>query len=390
MVFLCSPGIVTAENGGYAVIDTAHISNVRKLLADGNKLYRLHFKNLVKNANKLLDAIPLSVMDKVQIPPSGDKHDFMSMAAYWWANPEIPNDSYIRKDGERNPEAELVTDNKKLEKTIKSFFSLSLAYVYTGEEKYAEKALQLADVWFINPETKMNPNLNFAQSIKNKNDGRGSGIIDSRVLIYFTDGLRLLEKSTSLNSMRKSALNQWLTDYFIWLCESKHGQKEAQAENNHGTWYLAQCAAIGSYIGRHAETKQMLMQITARIEAQVDTGGKQPFELIRTTSFHYSHFNLLALGIIINEALNYDLSYTDFSTAGGHGYKRAVEFLYPYCAKEKEWTYPQISTPRYSSPIRAYLLAGKLLNDKKYFKLAQSLDVDNLKDAEELLYITGY
>ena len=56
---------------------------------------------------------PPSVMDKGVTPPSGDKHDYMSQAPYWWPDPTKPDGSpYIRKDGERNPEIDKITDHE--------------------------------------------------------------------------------------------------------------------------------------------------------------------------------------------------------------------------------------------------------------------------------------
>ena len=40
-----------------------------------------------------------------QLPPSGDKHDYMSVGPYWWPDPSKPDGlPYIRRDGEVNPE----------------------------------------------------------------------------------------------------------------------------------------------------------------------------------------------------------------------------------------------------------------------------------------------
>ena len=44
---------------------------------------------------------PWSVMDKQHVPPSGDKHDYMSLGPYWWPDPDKPDGlPYIRRDGE--------------------------------------------------------------------------------------------------------------------------------------------------------------------------------------------------------------------------------------------------------------------------------------------------
>src|SRR6202165_907703 len=56
-------------------------------------------------ADRAMKAGPFSVMDKGTVPPSGDKHDYMSQAPYFWPDPKKANGlPYVRRDGERNPE----------------------------------------------------------------------------------------------------------------------------------------------------------------------------------------------------------------------------------------------------------------------------------------------
>src|SRR5262245_25007973 len=45
------------------------------------------YKQLIKDADKALQFGPVSVMEKKNMPPSGDKHDYMSLAPYHWPDP---------------------------------------------------------------------------------------------------------------------------------------------------------------------------------------------------------------------------------------------------------------------------------------------------------------
>src|SRR5215831_17811958 len=59
---------------------------------------------LIKAADRALEQKPLSVVDKKKVPPSGDKHDYLSQAPYWWPDPSKPDGlPYIRRDGETIP-----------------------------------------------------------------------------------------------------------------------------------------------------------------------------------------------------------------------------------------------------------------------------------------------
>ena len=63
-----------------------------------------------------------SVTDKTLSPPSGNKHDYMSLAPYWWPNPNTANGlPYIRRDGVVNPER----DRASIESGSTAWFTAS-------------------------------------------------------------------------------------------------------------------------------------------------------------------------------------------------------------------------------------------------------------------------
>ena len=108
------------------------------------------FNELISIANHFLNIKPVSVMDKSQIPPSGDKHDYTSRGPYWWPNPDTKDGlPYIRKDGERNPAINKFNDHSNESKITNAVQILSLAYYITKDSKYANKASRLIHVWFL-------------------------------------------------------------------------------------------------------------------------------------------------------------------------------------------------------------------------------------------------
>src|SRR4051794_20046180 len=146
--------------------------------AAGDKTVVRIVKDICKDADKLLAMEPLSVTQKEPTPPSGDKHDYMSLSPYWWPDPAKPDGKpYIRHDGKVNPErAKYDLDN--LETTSDAIGKLALAYYFSGDEKYANEASQLIKVWFLDPATRMNPNIKFGQFVPGvPTEDRSSGVI---------------------------------------------------------------------------------------------------------------------------------------------------------------------------------------------------------------------
>ena len=147
-------------------LDLVQLEQLRNLYLQNNSQSQIHLNNFLALAEKLLEAKPLSVMDKSVIPPSGDKHDFMSIGPYWWPDSNKPDGlPYIRRDGERNPEYQNITDESFLTRTIGVVDTLAISFYITRDLRFAQKAAELIRVWFLNDETKMNPNMKHAQYI---------------------------------------------------------------------------------------------------------------------------------------------------------------------------------------------------------------------------------
>lgn len=88
---------------------------------------------LTREADRALISAPRSVVRKEIAPPSGDRHDYMSLAPYWWPNPNTQDGlPYVRRDGKINPERNSIADRQNLENTVALVKTLALAYYFTA------------------------------------------------------------------------------------------------------------------------------------------------------------------------------------------------------------------------------------------------------------------
>src|SRR5204862_2948019 len=247
-----------------------------------------------REAQHALGEGPFSNVNKSVSPPSGDKHDYMTQAPYFWPDPNSPNGlPYIRRDGERNPEINKITDHHSLDQLESSVETLALAYYFKGEEAYAAKAVQLLRAFFIDPATRMNPNLEYAQFIPGVNTGRGIGLIETRGLTRVVAAIGLLAGSRALSGEDDRGLRDWYGKFLQWMLDSKNGREESAAKNNHGTYYDVQVASYAMFVGRIDLAKQVLETAKAkRIAAQIEPDGRQPLQLASTKAWSYSNGNL--------------------------------------------------------------------------------------------------
>lgn len=314
---------------------------------------------LIKDADKAMTQGPWSVIDKTKTPPSGDKHDYMSIAPYFWPDPAKADGlPYINRDGEVNPErATGAYDRVRLGDMASAVQALSLAYYFTGQQRYADHAAVVLRAWFLDPATRMNPNLNFAQGIAGKTPGRSFGIIDTAELLPVVDSITLLQPSGALSAADTANLRQWFGDLTTWLATSDAGHTEHDAKNNHAIWFDLQFSDYALFSGK---TDLASADITAfadkRIAPQFTADGSLPQELARTRSFHYSTWTMQAVYDIarLGECVGIDL--WAYQSPDGKSLRKNTDFLATYAGHEDQWKWKEIDMSKqdlYDALIRA-------------------------------------
>ncbi|CAH0528814.1 alginate lyase family protein [Vibrio hippocampi] len=346
------------------------------------------FDALLAKANKALGSEIDPVTNKTLLPASGDKHDYFSFGPYWWPNPDTKDGlPYVRRDGEYNMATKsAATDKQRFIRFSKDVTDLGLAYYFTDNPVYAEKAIAQLNAWLVDPATRMNPNLNHAQAIPGIVDGRGIGIIDSRLLIPVLDSINILKDK--LETSQYDAIVSWFSDFNEWLLTSNHGFEEDNWHNNHGTWYDAQVAAFAIFVGDNDIAKKRL-RITQmrRIGSQFDMNGRQHGELERTRPWHYSNFNLEAYNHLghFGDKLGVDVWQYEIDK---HSLKKGYKYIAEYANKPNEWEYKELKGFDGSKAYVNLLYAKKAYEEAVFNDALSDLvkEKENSKKVANLLF----
>ncbi len=351
-------------------------------------------EELREKADKALQEGPFSVTFKKKKPPSGDKHDYMSIGPYWWPDPDTPDGlPYIKRDGEVNPDYGNVAhcDIGGLKNMANAVRTLALAVYYIGHETYGKHAVHLLQKWFIDPGTRMNPHLQYGQAIPGINEGRGIGIVETSCLVGVVDAIELLNNYGLLTEGDYHALRSWFADYLDWLKTSSHGNQEQREINNHATGYDKQVISFALFTDQPDLALRQIQDWTMkRIDSQISADGSQPWEMVRTISLGYSSGNSLNFFHLARLAEHIGLDLWNYRTDSGRCVKQTLDFLLPYLTGEAEWPHKQIK------PVDAVGKLGELLplairayDEPLYWRLYQSIEPD-LHDHESQLVFPGF
>jgi len=380
-------GRVTAQSPKVLIMDAGRLAEVKKKWGQKDATILRLTDSLQKQADGYLKMKPVSVMDKQFIPVSGNKHDYMSQAPYFWYDSTKPNGlPYMRKDGVRNPEIYKITDRTYLGNLENSTRTLSLAWYITGDEKYAAKSAELLKTWFLDESTKMNPHLEYGQAVPGVNTGRGIGLIETVALMGIADAASLLHGSTSWTAADHSSLQKWYSQFLNWMLTSKNGNDEHAAKNNHGTWYYAQVIHFSLFTDDTDKAKQLAQESKNRLDSQLTSEGKQPLELDRTNGLGYSTMNLRGWFTVATLAEKIGVDLWSYKTSKSTDLRTAFEWMLPYALGEKKWEYQQISKYNKNEMYPLLLQAALAFKDQKYFTTAKALTTGTTNVMADLLY----
>jgi Alginate lyase len=301
-----------------------------------------------------------------------DPHDYYSDASYYWPNPDNPSGPYILRDGHLNPDR-FSANRNALTAMCDTVFALGTAAYLFDDMRYAQRAARVVNTWFVNPRTRMNPNLVFAGAIRGLNNGRPAGILEGRIFIRAIQGLEFLARTGYWDAKDQEAVRRWFQDYLQWLTQSSYGMEVKASGNNQASWWTAQVAAVATFVENDAVTKMAFNYYRDRIfPRQIAPDGSAPREEARVSAW-YSVFNLEAFTLVCRIAQVQGTDLWSVRTKNGSDLASVIDHLKPDLSDPRKWSREQ-AMDLDTDALYFLAFAGMGMKKPEYIALYQKLE----------------
>lgn len=316
---------------------------------------------VLERASEYSDFKPITVSASICERSAGGKNDFYSEGDYWWPDPKNPNGPYIRKDGMTNPE-NFTAHREAMIRFSQISGALASAYLVTKDNKYAKQLLPHLRAWFLNSDTKMNPNLLYGQAIMGRVTGRGIGIIDTIHLLEVAKAVLAIADANVLSELELMGIKNWFSQYLDWITTHPYGIAERDNGNNHSVCWALQVAVFSELTGNEEQAQYAAnMYKKLLLPEQMAKDGSFPKELKRTKPYGYSLFNLDVMTTLCQVLSSPADNLFAFTTDDGRGIQKGLSFLFPYVEDKTTWPYEQDVVYWDEWPVRhPFLLFGGL------------------------------
>lgn len=348
-------------------------------------------QGIIKYADQCLSQPYVVVTEKTK-SFCDDYHYYSSIGIYWWPDENSQTGMpYINKDGVLNPEyaeydyLRLITLSKRLK-------YLSLAFFFTRDMRYYDYYVGQVEAWFVNKETLMYPNFEYAQVIpgRNNNKGRGAGLTEAVEFNTIIESFRLINSCRRIKRPLKKEIIQWFRDFSDWMANSETGKSCSNANDNTAICYDVILLNM-SIFSENKERSQMLIRDfkSRRIDSQIDTDGRYTAELKRTKAYYYS---IKSLSHIVDFSLLAE-------SLGYHVYRdnkkiidKSVDYLYQFVSNREEFGYNQISDWEGCEQFLILQIDRLSTFSTLFERLFESPDIKNngLRSIQRLQYLLQY
>lgn len=348
-----------------------HRSDAFNLVADTDR------HRILAAGSRYLSQSPLTITAFPTNRSAGGLNDYYSQADYFWPNPNDPNGPYINRDGQSNPDN--FNEHRKVMVALSiQMPALTAAWILTEDHRYAKLACDHLRAWFITPETRMNPNLQFAQAVQGVSTGRSYGIIDTLHLVEVARAASFLMPNL-LGAQESFAVRAWFSSYLAWLSTSDHGIQERDTKNNHAICWALQAAEFAGFVGNDSARSEVYRRYRdVLLPDQLELDGSFPREIARTKPYSYSIFNFDVMAGLCQSLKGLTRDPPSFQLPDGRGLCKAAGFIYPYLKDKNAWKWAHDIEHFDALPVRSpgLLFSGIACHEQKFIDLWKTLNPD--------------
>ncbi len=328
-MYSCAPRETYTAIHPNLYLSQPEIEDLKVNIASGQEPWKSAYSDFIAKADKELSLQPGSVTD------DGGGHVWKTDAPY------ITDGVY---DPNANRQDYLLAD-----KICDAILDLGLAYQLTGESKYADKAIKLTEVWFLDKSTALKA-------------GTGSG---NEIEMWITlpaafYGIDLLWNYPGFPESDKQALQSWAQT-------SANRLRKLQRKNNWENWRLVYLMTL-AHTANDKDTMDYAIDTWKSIsEDQINEKGLMARELGRTTSLNYSIFAVNAMTEGAEIARHYGVDLYDYRNSHNQGLETVFDAYVPYLLDPTTWPYEQIR-PYDQTGVFVYELAYSRYGHKETYK----------------------
>jgi Alginate lyase len=338
---------------------------------------RIDRARILQAAAQYVDLPPHTITSYPSPRSPGGSHDYFSQADYFWPNPADPGGKYVNRDGQSNPDN--FNDHRKAMIALSiQMPALTASWLLTRDSRYGKHAADHLRAWFITPDTRMNPNLEYSQGVHGVSTGRSYGIIDTLHLVEVARAASILAPKM-LTSTEQESLQAWFREYLRWMKTSEKGIAERKTINNHAVCWALQAAEFARLVGDEDTRNEVRTQYKDLFTPdQMAPNGSFPKELARTKPYSYSIFNFDIMAMLCQSLQGDGDDLFAFALPDGRGICKGAAFLYPYLQDKMTWPYKKDVEHFASLPVRSpgLVFTGLACHHDDYLRLWTHLNPD--------------
>ncbi len=353
-------------------------STLSSLLHDHPQVIAAERDQAIRLADRAMKKSPVHITDTTPPELQCVSGDYYSNGEYWWPDPDQPDGlPFMRRDGYENPNS-FKSHRRIMRQMIGAASALTAAYRLTEQADYATAALTWLHEFFVDPKTRMNPHMCYAQAVPGRATGRSFGLIDTRVLIETPRLVGILQTTPNASRETIDGIKNWFAEYLQWLRTHPHGRQESRNRNNHATCYTLQLSMYAALVGDTrcvSRCRRWFRRVL--LPDQMADDGSFPKETGRTRPYSYSIFNLEQMVLLcqmLSEPCHSEpgSDLWSFELPDGRSIRRGLDFLYPYLDDKKTWPFgndAENTDDRLPRRMAWMLMAAQATGDERWEKL---------------------